>query len=83
MLLRPTESKILFLQQIGRGLRTAPDKDHLVILDFIGNHKSFLHKPQALFKVGASYKALAQFARQVEQHHLTLPEGCFAITTWN
>jgi len=78
MLLRPTESKILFLQQIGRGLRTAPDKDHLVILDFIGNHKSFLHKPQALFKVGASYKALAQFARQVEQHHLTLPEGCFA-----
>jgi superfamily II DNA or RNA helicase/SOS-response transcriptional repressor LexA len=78
MLLRPTESKILFLQQIGRGLRTAQDKDHLVILDFIGNHKSFLHKPQALFKVGASYKSLAQFARQVEQHRLTLPEGCFA-----
>ncbi len=36
MLLRPTESKILFLQQIGRGLRNAPDKEHLVILDFIG-----------------------------------------------
>ncbi|SNB47378.1 Superfamily II DNA or RNA helicase [Geobacter sp. DSM 9736] len=78
MLLRPTESKILFLQQIGRGLRTAPDKDHLVILDFIGNHQSFLHKPQALFKVAANYKALAQFARQVEQQRLTLPEGCFA-----
>jgi len=78
MLLRPTESKILFLQQIGRGLRNAPDKDHLVILDFIGNHQSFLHKPQALFNVGASYKALAQFARQVEQGRLTLPEGCFA-----
>ncbi|MCM0082962.1 DUF3427 domain-containing protein [Geomonas sp. Red32] len=78
MLLRPTESKILFLQQIGRGLRTAPGKDHLVILDFIGNHQSFLHKPQALFKVAANYKALAQFARQVEQRRLTLPEGCFA-----
>jgi len=78
MLLRPTESKILFLQQIGRGLRTAPGKDHLVILDFIGNHKSFLHKPQALFNVGASYKALAQFAQQVEQQRLKLPEGCFA-----
>lgn len=77
MLLRPTESKILFLQQIGRGLRNAPDKDHLVILDFIGNHQSFLHKPQALFNVGASYKALAQFARQVEQKRLNLPEGCF------
>ena len=78
MMLRPTESKILFLQQIGRGLRNSPGKDHLVILDFIGNHQSFLHKPQALFKVGASYKALAQFARQAEQHRLALPEGCFA-----
>ena len=78
MLLRPTESKVLFLQQIGRGLRTAPEKDYLVILDFIGNHQSFLHKPQALFKVAANYKALAQFARQVEGQRLTLPEGCFA-----
>ncbi len=77
MLLRPTESKILFLQQIGRGLRNAPDKEHLVILDFIGNHHSFLHKPQALFTVGASYKALAEFARRVEQNRLELPDGCF------
>ena len=77
MLLRPTESKILFLQQIGRGLRNAPEKEHLVILDFIGNHNSFLHKPQALFKVGASYKALAEFARRVEEKRLELPDGCF------
>lgn len=77
MLLRPTESKILFLQQLGRGLRTATDKNHLVILDFIGNHKSFLHKPQALFNAGATYKALAEFARRVEQNRLELPEGCF------
>ncbi len=77
MLLRPTESKILFLQQIGRGLRNAPGKERRVILDFIGNHHSFLHKPQALFNVGASYKALAQFACQVEQRRLELPNGCF------
>ncbi len=77
MLLRPTDSKILFLQQIGRGLRNAPGKERLVILDFIGNHQSFLHKPQALFNVGATYKALAQFARQVEQGRLELPGGCF------
>jgi SOS-response transcriptional repressor LexA len=77
MLLRPTESKILFLQQLGRGLRTAMDKNYLVILDFIGNHKSFLHKPQALFNAGATYKALAEFARRVEQNRLELPEGCF------
>lgn len=77
MLLRPTESKILFLQQLGRGLRTAKDKEHLVILDFIGNHHGFLHKPQALFKVGSSYRALAEFGRQVEDKRLELPDGCF------
>lgn len=77
MMLRPTESKILFLQQLGRGLRRAVGKDKLVVLDFIGNHKSFLHKPQALFEAGHTYAQLAQFARDVEAHQLSLPEGCF------
>lgn len=77
LLLRPTESKILFLQQLGRGLRKAEGKEHLVILDFIGNHHSFFHKHQALFKAGATYKALAEFARRVEEKRLELPEGCF------
>src|SRR3984885_2647740 len=35
---QPTKSRILFVQKIGRGLRTAPGKDHLVILDHAGNH---------------------------------------------
>ena len=39
----------LFLQQLGRGLRRSAEKTHLVVLDFIGNHQSFLQKPQALF----------------------------------
>lgn len=77
MMLRPTESKILFLQQLGRGLRKAEGKERLVVLDFIGNHHSFLHKPSALLGVGASYRKLAEFARQVEQQRLSLPEGCF------
>ncbi len=77
MMLRPTESKILFLQQLGRGLRRADGKDKLVVLDFIGNHAGFLHKPQALFHVGSSFKALADFARSVEAGRLELPEGCF------
>ena len=80
MMLRPTESKVLFLQQLGRGLRKADadGKTHLVVLDFIGNHQSFLHKPQALFGVGSTFKQLGQFARDAEQKRLTLPEGCFA-----
>jgi len=77
MLLRPTESKILFLQQLGRGLRKAEGKDKLVVLDFIGNHQSFLHKPQALCEIGSSLKQLAQFAHDAEQGRLKLPEGCF------
>jgi superfamily II DNA or RNA helicase/SAM-dependent methyltransferase len=77
MMLRPTESKILFLQQLGRGLRIHDGKERLVVLDFIGNHQSFLHKPQALFAVGASYKQLANFARKVEENRLDLPDGCY------
>ncbi len=39
MFLRPTESPIIFLQQLGRGLRKNAGKDFLIVLDFIGNHK--------------------------------------------
>jgi SOS-response transcriptional repressor LexA len=74
--LRPTESKILFLQQLGRGLRLSDEKSHLVVLDFIGNHFSSFHKPQALFGVEATYTALATFARQAAAGQLDLPEGC-------
>lgn len=77
MMLRPTESKVLFLQQLGRGLRRSDGKQHLVVLDFIGNHQSFLHKPQALFNAGSTYKALADFARQAERGALKLPPGCY------
>lgn len=77
MMLRPTESKILFLQQLGRGLRRSEGKQHLVVLDFIGNHHGFLQKPQALFGVGSTYRALAAFARKAEQEALELPAGCY------
>lgn len=72
MMLRPSESKIIFLQQLGRGLRLAEYKNQLVVLDFIGNHHSFLNKPMAL--LGAST------ARQVAEriNNPSLPEGCFA-----
>jgi superfamily II DNA or RNA helicase/SAM-dependent methyltransferase/SOS-response transcriptional repressor LexA len=77
MMLRPTESKILFLQQLGRGLRRSEGKQHLVVLDFIGNHHSFLQKPQALFGVGSTYQALAAFARKAGRQALDLPAGCY------
>lgn len=39
MFLRPTESPIVFLQQLGRGLRTYKNKEYLNVLDFIGNYE--------------------------------------------
>lgn len=39
MFLRPTESKTIFMQQLGRGLRLCCGKDRVIILDFIGNYK--------------------------------------------
>lgn len=39
LLLRPTQSPVLFQQQIGRGLRLAPDKEGCLILDFVGRHR--------------------------------------------
>src|SRR4029079_17669806 len=42
LFLRPTESATVFLQQLGRGLRLAEDKECLTVLDFIGTaHRSF------------------------------------------
>ncbi len=39
LFLRPTESKTIFIQQLGRGLRLCSGKDNVVVLDFIGNYK--------------------------------------------
>lgn len=48
IMLRPTESPIVFVQQLGRGLRKAVDKEYVVILDFIGNYKNNFMIPIAL-----------------------------------
>lgn len=43
IMLRPTQSAIIFVQQLGRGLRHFDDKEYVVVLDFIGNYdKNFL-----------------------------------------
>lgn len=78
MMLRPTESRILWLQQLGRGLRLWDGKKHLVVIDYIGNHRSFLLKPQFLFDLGQGSVALHKMLDQLRQGTLTvpLPAGC-------
>ncbi len=74
MMLRPTESKILFLQQLGRGLRLHRGKDYVQVLDFIGNHKAFLNKPESLFGV----RSLHEFIQRQQGDDFPLPKGCYA-----
>ena len=69
MFLRPTESPVIFLQQLGRGLRTGEDKKYLTVLDFIGNY----------VKAGKIIKYLTEGksdSRTNPYGHSNLPDGC-------
>ncbi|MBS3178199.1 MULTISPECIES: DUF3427 domain-containing protein [unclassified Pseudoclavibacter] len=48
VMLRQTQSSIVFIQQLGRGLRKAPGKEYVVVLDFIGNYQNNFMIPIAL-----------------------------------
>jgi superfamily II DNA or RNA helicase len=49
IMLRPTQSAIIFVQQLGRGLRKVENKDYLTVIDFIGNYNNNYLIPIALF----------------------------------
>jgi len=49
IMLRPTESAIIFVQQLGRGLRKENSKSYLTVIDFIGNHNNSYLIPIALY----------------------------------
>jgi superfamily II DNA or RNA helicase len=77
LLLRPTESRILWLQQFGRGLRLSDDKTHLAVIDYVGNHQTFLKVPMLLFPgVGDSPGEVAMALDQYEKGETELPPGC-------
>ena len=76
MMLRPTESSIVWLQQMGRGLRTAAGKSHLTIIDYIGNHRSFLIKPRTLFQLGPGDAEINRALSLLAAGGTDLPPGC-------
>lgn len=69
MFLRPTESPIVFLQQLGRGLRKSRGKEYLNVLDFIGNYEKAGRIPQ--FLGGDITRAGEEQARDIEY-----PDDC-------
>jgi superfamily II DNA or RNA helicase/diadenosine tetraphosphate (Ap4A) HIT family hydrolase/HKD family nuclease len=77
LMLRPTASPVLFLQQLGRGLRTAEGKTHLTAIDFVGNHRSFLLKPRLFLALASSQRpTTGQVLRALTDGDFHLPEGC-------
>ena len=73
MFLRPTESYVIFLQQLGRGLRKYTGKDHLTVIDFIGNYKRAHYVP--LLLAGENpWTSKSPGARRLEDYEF--PEGC-------
>jgi superfamily II DNA or RNA helicase/diadenosine tetraphosphate (Ap4A) HIT family hydrolase len=76
MMLRPTASRILWLQQFGRGLRKAEGKERLNVIDYIGNHRTFLLKLQTLFDLQAGDAHIADQLTLLERGNAELPPGC-------
>ena len=77
LFLRPTESLTVFLQQLGRGLRLADNKDCLTVLDFVGNSRpeyNFENKFRAL--IG---KTSTTVKKELEDNFPHLPLGCSIV----
>lgn len=75
LLMRPTESATVFIQQLGRGLRRVDDKDCLTVLDFVGHqHEEFRFERRYGRFLGLSRTELRN---GVEQGFPHLPAGCF------
>jgi hypothetical protein len=77
LFLRPTDSATIFLQQLGRGLRIAPDKAVLTVLDFVGTHRRE-------FKLAERYRAMTgtprrRLVHEIERGFPTLPAGCQVV----
>ena len=75
LFLRPTESLTVFLQQLGRGLRLAENKECLTVLDFIGqaNKKyNFEEKFAALLS-----NTTRSVSRELKEGFVSAPKGCY------
>ena len=75
LLLRPTQSPVLFQQQIGRGLRLHPGKESCLILDFVGRYREDFRFDRLLSSLTGLHRA--QLPREAENDFPSLPSGCF------
>lgn len=80
MMLRPTESTVIWMQQLGRGLRVSKGKERLTVIDYIGNHRAFLMKLRGLAALlnreAESKGRLREVLEDIRAETLSLPPGC-------
>jgi superfamily II DNA or RNA helicase len=80
LMLRPTESTIIWLQQLGRGLRISHGKERLVVIDYIGNHRAFLMKLRGMSVVVGrdvdSNGRQRELLEAIRDKRIALPAGC-------
>lgn len=72
MFLRPTESPVVFLQQLGRGLRKSRGKEYLNVLDFIGNYEKAGRAP---FLLSGDYNIHEKMSGTTHQQ-FDFPDDC-------
>jgi superfamily II DNA or RNA helicase/diadenosine tetraphosphate (Ap4A) HIT family hydrolase/HKD family nuclease len=77
LMLRPTESRILWLQQFGRGLRKTAGDKQLTVIDYIGNHRTFLLKPQTLFSLQGGGQELLNLLERARKGPIEIAPGCY------
>jgi superfamily II DNA or RNA helicase len=74
LLLRPTQSPVLFQQQLGRGLRLSQGKESCLVLDFVGRHRQEFRFDRLLSTITGLPRG--QLANAVENGFGSLPPGC-------
>lgn len=75
LFLRPTESLTVFLQQLGRGLRLADNKECLTVLDFIGQaNKKYNFEDRFAALLAKTSKSVQ---REIKEGFSSLPKGCY------
>ncbi len=73
LMLRPTMSFTVFLQQLGRGLRKVPDREYLVVLDFVGNYRNSYVAPLVMW----GFTSLDQYKpKRGQKHSFRVPSCC-------
>lgn len=77
LMLRPTESATVFLQQLGRGLRSTPTKAVLTVLDFVGNQRAEFRWDRRLRAMTG--RPRGRLINDVENGFPYLPSGCRVV----